>query len=119
MKFALVIFETPTSRHLISQDRAAFRRHYESWIGELAAAGKLLGGEAFDTDSVGSRPVTLRSTGDGTTTSSAGPVFTGDETLGGWFIIEAADQAEAIRVASKLGTPETIEIRPILESAAG
>ncbi|SEB96730.1 YciI family protein [Arthrobacter woluwensis] len=118
MKFALVIFETPASRRLITQDRAAFRSHYENWISELAAAGKLLGGEALDTSPTGIRPVTLRSAGDGTTSRSAGPVVAGDETLGGWFVIEVADQAEAVDLASRLGTPETIEIHPILESAA-
>ncbi|SHM93894.1 YCII-related domain-containing protein [Streptomyces yunnanensis] len=45
------------------------------------------------------------------------PAQAGEETLGGWFIIEVADRAEALELAKSLPTPETIEIRPILESA--
>ncbi|WP_294011795.1 YciI family protein [Streptomyces sp.] len=46
-----------------------------------------------------------------------GPAHSGDETLGGWFIVEVADRAEALELAKSLPTPETVEIRPILESA--
>ncbi len=34
-----------------------------------------------------------------------------------WFTETAADRAEAVELAKSLPTPETIEIRPILESA--
>ncbi|MFF4223538.1 YciI family protein [Streptomyces abikoensis] len=40
-----------------------------------------------------------------------------EETLGGWFIVDVADRKEAAELAKSLPTPETIEIRPILESA--
>ncbi|MEU9445737.1 YciI family protein [Streptomyces sp. NPDC048304] len=45
------------------------------------------------------------------------PAQAGEETLGGWFIIDVADREEAIEIAKSLPTPETIEIRPILKSA--
>lgn len=47
MKYALVIFETDESRRRIQTDRAAYRGEYEGWIGSLATAGKLVGGEAL------------------------------------------------------------------------
>ncbi len=115
MKYALVIHETAESRRRISSDRAAFRGHYEAWIGDIAAAGKLLGGEAFDTESAA--PVTVRTDADGNAVATPGPVHEGEVTLGGWFVLDVADQAEAVELASRLGTPEAIEIRPILESA--
>ncbi|MFF6900238.1 YciI family protein [Streptomyces hydrogenans] len=46
-----------------------------------------------------------------------GPAHAGEETLGGWFVIEVADREEAVEVARSLPTPETVEIRPVLESA--
>lgn len=46
-----------------------------------------------------------------------GPAHAGEETLGGWFIVEVADRAEALELARSLPTPETVEVRPILESA--
>ncbi|MFC8066773.1 YciI family protein [Streptomyces sp. NPDC057293] len=115
MKYALVIFETHASRARIQADRDGYRNAYETWIGQLAAAGKLAGGDALDT---GHRaPVTVRKTADGSAAVTEGPVHSGEETLGGWFVLEVADHAEAIELARSFPTPEALEIRPILESA--
>ncbi|MBC6462064.1 YciI family protein, partial [Actinomadura sp. HBU206391] len=62
-------------------------------------------------------PATVRTTADGTSTVTDGPAHAGEETLGGWFIVEVADRAEALELARSLPTPETVEVRPILESA--
>jgi len=115
MKYALVIFETDESRRRIRSDRAAYRKEYEGWIGRLATAGKLVGGEALDTAHIA--PATVRTAADGVLTVTDGPAHAGDETLGGWFIVEVADRAEALELAKSLPTPETVEVRPILESA--
>ncbi|TXR99680.1 hypothetical protein EAO73_27265 [Streptomyces sp. col6] len=115
MKFALVIFETHESRSRIQADRAAYRKEYEGWIGGIAAAGKLVGGEALETEHTA--PATVRTAADGTPTVTDGPAHAGEETLGGWFIIDVADRQEALELAKSLPTPETVEIRPILESA--
>lgn len=115
MKYALVIFETDESRRRIQADRVAYRKEYEGWIGTLAAAGKLVGGDALETEQV--LPATVRTAADGTTTVTDGPAHTGEETLGGWFVVDVADREEAVELARSLPTPETVEIRPILESA--
>ncbi|MFE1269773.1 YciI family protein [Streptomyces sp. NPDC058758] len=115
MKYALVIFETDESRRRIRADRAAYRKEYEGWIGGLAAAGKLVGGDALETEDTA--PATVRTTADGTTTVTDGPAYAGEETLGGWFVVEVADRAEAVALARSLPTPETVEVRPLLESA--
>ncbi|MET9410101.1 hypothetical protein ABZX90_30700 [Streptomyces sp. NPDC002935] len=44
-----------------------------------------------------------------------GPAHPGEETLGGWFVIDVRE--EAVELAKELGTLETIEIRPVLEGA--
>ncbi|NBE52295.1 YciI family protein [Streptomyces boluensis] len=115
MKYALVIFETDASRALIKADRVAYRKAYETWIGELAAAGKLAGGDALETEQQG--PVTVRKAADGSPVVTEGPVHGGEETLGGWFVLEVADHAEAVDVARGFPAPEALELRPILESA--
>ncbi|MFE1315672.1 YciI family protein [Streptomyces sp. NPDC058755] len=115
MKYALVIFETDESRRRIQADRGAYRKEYEGWIGGLAAAGKRVGGEALETERIA--PSTVRTAADGTSTVTDGPAHAGEETLGGWFIVEVADRAEALELAKSLPTPETVEVRPILESA--
>ncbi|KQX49801.1 MULTISPECIES: YciI family protein [unclassified Streptomyces] len=115
MKYALVIFETDASRARIRDDRAAYRKAYETWIGELAAAGKLVGGDALETERQGA--VTVRRTADGSVSVTEGPVHAGEETLGGWFVLDVADHAEAVELARGFPTPEALELRPILESA--
>ncbi|MFF4171976.1 YciI family protein [Streptomyces sp. NPDC001744] len=115
MKYALVIFETDESRRRIQADRTAYRKEYEDWIGGLAAAGKLVGGEALETGHTA--PATVRTPADGTPVVTDGPAHTGEETLGGWFVVDVTDRAEAIELAKSLPTPETVEIRPVLESA--
>ncbi|MGW0324738.1 YciI family protein [Nocardia sp. NPDC003183] len=81
MKFALVIFETDESRRRIHADRAAYRAEYAGWIGTLAAAGKLVGGDALETEHTA--PATVRTSADGTLTVTEGPAHAGEETLGG------------------------------------
>ncbi|WP_328390288.1 YciI family protein [Streptomyces sp. NBC_00400] len=115
MKYALVIFETDESRRRIQADRDTYRADYQTWIGTLAAAGKLVGGDALETEH--HSPATVRKTTDGASSVTDGPAHTGEETLGGWFVVEVADRAEAVELAKALPTPETIEIRPLLESA--
>ncbi|MEV0702257.1 YciI family protein [Saccharopolyspora sp. NPDC050389] len=115
MKYALVIFETDESRRRIQADRDAYRKAYEAWIGQVATAGKLAGGEALETERT--TPVTVRTAADGSSAVTEGPAHGGEETLGGWFVVEVADREEAVELAKGLPTPETIEIRPVLESA--
>jgi hypothetical protein len=74
MKFALVIFETDESRRRIQADRAGYRKEYEGWIGGLAAAGKLAGGDALETEHTA--PATVRSAADGTSIVTDGPAHT-------------------------------------------
>ncbi|MFI0915124.1 YciI family protein [Streptomyces abikoensis] len=73
-----------------------------------------MGGEALETGHV--TPAAVRRRADGTSAVADGPVRADEETLGGWFIVDVADREEAVELAKSLPTPETIEIRPILES---
>ncbi|WP_433854464.1 YciI family protein [Streptomyces kronopolitis] len=115
MKYALVIFETEESRRRIQAHRDAHRGAYEAWIGRIAAEGKLISGDALDTERI--TPVTVRKAADGAPTVTEGPVHAGEETLGGWFVVDVADREEAVELAKGLGTPETVEVWPLLETA--
>lgn len=115
MKYALVIFETDESRNGIRTDRDTHRGAYESWIGQIAAAGKLISGDALETEHIA--PVTVRKTADGASTVTEGPAHPGEETLGGWFVVDVADREEAVALATSLRTPETVEIWPLFETA--
>lgn len=110
MKFALIILETDASRQHIREHRDDHRSAIESWVSELAQSGKLLGGEAFETEALG--PVTVRRNGDVVTVEEA-PFCGSAETLGGYFIVEADDRDAAITLARTWPAQETIEIRPV------
>jgi hypothetical protein len=83
----------------------------------VARAGtRVLGGEQLTSSSTA---LTLRGTTAGRPTSTDGPFLETKEALGGYYLIEAADLAEATAMAELL--PEVhqshsgVEIRPIVE----
>ncbi|MFJ4526134.1 YciI family protein [Streptomyces sp. NPDC088810] len=111
MRFAIVVIENDASRRSIQDDRLAYRKKIEAWMGEQAQAGVLVGGEAFETEVT--PPVTVRRAADGTTEVTEGPFATGQETLGGYLRVEVADRPGAVDVARTWPTPETLEVRPL------
>jgi hypothetical protein len=111
VRFALVTLETQESRRHVREHRGEHNARLAEWMTKQAKAGKLLAGEAFETEHTG--PVTIRRDGDGTVTVTEGPFTDGSETLGGYVILDVADRAEAVELAKTWATGETIEVRPI------
>ena len=72
-----------------SANEAALVAEYGAWAGQLAAAGSLVMGEKLADDQL------TMLTGSGT---ASVPRFTSDE-ISGFFLIQAADSAEAYRIA--------------------
>jgi hypothetical protein len=116
VKYALVVFETEESRRMIASNREEHRKAYLEWIAAVAASGKLVGGDALETEQT--VPVVVRRASDGAMVAAEGTVTGGGETVGGWFIVEVDSAAEAIELACAITTPEAVEVRPVLESAA-
>jgi hypothetical protein len=81
-----------------------------------AAGSAVLGGNELEP---ASEAVTLRPNGAGGPVPTDGPFLETKEVLGGYYLLEAADRDEAVRLAS--GIPEAsaptsaVEIRPIKE----
>lgn len=111
MRFALVTFETEESRRRVREHRDEHNARLAAWMTKQAEAGKLIAGEAFETEHTG--PVTIRRDGDGTVTVTDGPLTGGSETLGGYIIVDVADRADAVELAKTWPTGEAIEVRPI------
>ena len=110
MRFALVTLETEESRRHVREDRDEHNARLAAWMTRQAEAGKLIAGEAFETEHTG--PVTVRRGGHAVTVTE-GPFADGSETLGGYVIVDVADRAEAVELAKTWPTGETIEVRPI------
>jgi hypothetical protein len=111
VKFAFVTLETEESRRHVRDHRDQHKARLAEWMTKQAEAGKLVAGEAFETEHA--VPVTIRRGGDGTVTVTESPATGSSETLGGYVIVEVADRAEAVDLAKTWPTGETIEVRPI------
>ena len=111
MRFALVTIETEQSRRSITDHRDKHRGQITAWMSEQAQAGKLVGGEAFETETAA--PVTVRRDPLGAVTVTEAPFCGDSETLGGFLLIDVADRDEAVELAKTWPTGETIEVRPI------
>jgi hypothetical protein len=69
VRFALVTLETEDSRRHVRQHRDEHNARLAEWMTKQAEAGKLIAGEAFETEHTG--PVTIRRDGDRTVTVTA------------------------------------------------
>ena len=88
-------------------------KRYMSWAESLGAKGKLAGGEKLTAGGV--RLVKVK---DGKPVVSDGPYAELKDVVGGYFVIEARDQAEAEAIAKDcphvaISAANWIEIRPI------
>ena len=93
----------------------AYTGQWMAYQAELGKTGKLLGGEALHGVA---EATTVRGKSGGGTLTTDGPFVETKETLGGYFLIDAADLDEAMAWAGKMPIFQTdggVEIRPIME----
>jgi hypothetical protein len=115
MRYVLMIYSNEGDWERASQDDIAeMYRGHEKLGAELRAAGKMIGGEQLQPSST----ATLVRQRNGNTLTSDGPFIETKEQLGGFYLIEADSQDEAIQWAAKIPSSgsTTIEVRPIVES---
>jgi hypothetical protein len=91
-------------------------QEYIAWAGQLRAAGKMVGG-----DELQSRCKLIRGAGADLSVSD-GPFTETKEAIGGYFLIKADDEADAIRISQdcpglKRGT--VIELHEIIDHSNG
>ena len=86
---------------------------YFVFTDELAASGKLLGGEPLE----GVETATTVQVRDGERIVTDGPFAETKEILGGFYLFEADDLDDAIDIAAKIPTAQygSIEVRPLME----
>lgn len=89
-------------------------QRYRGWASDLAARGLLVGGEKLADD--GGRHLRLEGGAGGRPLASDGPYAEAHDVIGGYFVVRAADDAEAEALASTcphLSGRQWIEIRRI------
>jgi hypothetical protein len=111
MQYALLIYTPEPDGEPAPEAVAAQMAEYDAFTDHLRARGAMKGGEALDSTATAT---TVRVV-DGRTVTTDGPFAETKETLGGFYLVEAADLDEAIAYAvmipgARLGC---IEVRPV------
>jgi hypothetical protein len=95
-------------------DEATQKAHYaaiDTWFGEIARDGKLLGGEELQPSSTAT---TIRWQ-EGRPLVTDGPFMESKENVAGFVTIEASDLDDAIAIAKRWPPQDqTVEIRPVI-----
>ncbi len=116
MQYALLIY-TPESTEEASADAMAEEMAaYDAFGQHVSARGAMRGGEALEPTSTATTVRVI----DGKTVTTDGPFAETKETLGGFYLVEAADLDEAIGYAAMIPGAKNgcIEIRPVWDFAA-
>jgi len=93
-------------------ERGAFFGAYMQFTADIKTSGHLRGGDAL-------QPVSTATTvrvRDGKLTTTDGPFAETREQLGGYYLVEAKDLDEAIKIAARIPSAKvgSIEVRPIM-----
>ena len=117
MKYMLLIYHDEQSWEGITDgERQQIYSDYRNLRGELESRGQFVSGSEL-------QPVSTATTvrvRDGKELSTDGPFAETHEQLGGYFLIEAENLDQATNIAARIPSAKTgtVEIRPLVESAA-
>jgi hypothetical protein len=117
MRYALLIYTAePTEappEEAMKEEMAA----YDAFSREVTERGAFMGGEALQ----GTQTATTVQVRNGQTITTDGPFAETKEALGGFYLVEARDLDEAIKIAAMIPGAKhgSIEVRPIWELPAG
>jgi hypothetical protein len=113
MKYLFLIYEDEQlAQKMPKAEIDQVNAEYFAFIEDTEKSGNLLAGDPLQPTHTATT-VRVRK---GKTTMTDGPFAETKEQLGGYFLVEAADLNEAIKLASKIPAVRTgsIEVRPIL-----
>jgi hypothetical protein len=111
MQYALLIYTPEPEGEPDPAAMAAEMEAYNAFTAHVRANGAMKGGEALDSVATAT---TVRVV-DGRTITTDGPFAETKETLGGFYLVEAADLDEAIAYAAMIPGAKrgSIEVRPV------
>ena len=113
MQYLLMIYENEKAYADHSPEEGAkIFEEYKTYTQEIAASGHLKAGDALEPTT---KATTVR-VRDGKTLTTDGPFAETREQLGGYYLVEAADLDEAIKLAARIPSSRwgSIEIRPVM-----
>jgi hypothetical protein len=119
MQYALLIYTPEPTGDVPADVVAAEMEEYNAFTAHLRARNAMIAGEALD----GVATATTVRVIDGRTVATDGPFAETKETLGGFYLVEAAELDEAIALAAMIPGARhgCIEVRPVWDymKAAG
>jgi len=113
MQYLLLIYGTESALHQPgNSERDKVLQEYGEFTQSIAKSGHLRGGNELD---VTKKAKTVR-VRDGKHLVSDGPFAETKEQLGGYYLVEAKDQDEALKIAARIPSARwgSIEVRPII-----
>src|SRR6476469_4669423 len=115
MQYALLIYTPEPTEEVPQEQLGAEMEQYNAFGQHLRDRNAMLGGEALDSVATAT---TVRVV-DGKTITTDGPFAETKETLGGFYLVEAADLDEAISYAAMIPGARhgCIEVRPVWDYA--
>lgn len=115
MQYALLIYTPEPESQPSPEELGAQMEEYNAFTEHVRAKGAMKGGEALDSVATAT---TVRVV-DGKTITTDGPFAETKETLGGFYLVEAADLDEAIAYAAMIPGARygCIEVRPVWDYA--
>ncbi len=113
MQYLLLIYgNEKTWAKQTSQTRAEILKEYGDFSAAIAKSGHLRGGNELD-ETYKAKTIRVR---DGKHLISDGPFAETKEQLGGYYLVEAKDQDEALAIAARIPSARwgSVEVRPII-----
>ena len=113
MQYLLLIYENEQKSADFSQaDGEKMYRDYMEYTASIKATGNMIAGDALQPTS---KATTVR-VRDGKTLTTDGPFAETREQLGGYYLVNAADLDEAIKLAARIPSSKwgSIEVRPVV-----
>jgi hypothetical protein len=117
MRYALLIYTAEPTEAPPEEAMKEEMDAYNAFTREVTERGAYKGGEALQ----GTQTATTVQVRDGRTITTDGPFAETKEALGGFYLVEAKDLDQAIKIAAMIPGAKhgSIEVRPIWELPAG
>jgi hypothetical protein len=112
MQYLLLIYGSESADHQGNSERDKVLQEYGVFTQSIAQSGHLRGANELD---VSKKAKTVR-VRDGKHLVSDGPFAETKEQLGGYYLVEAKDQDEALKIAARIPSARwgSVEVRPVI-----